>query len=94
MDVERVEPGAVEARCHLVLAVHALLAQDGEPRPRTSVDERCRHIGCGGVGERGRQARIAIVEQGVVFLTRADRVVAQALHRLAEFRPSAVQVDA
>ncbi len=50
VDVERVEAGAIEAGRHLVLAVDALLAQDGDTRPRAGVHERRSHI----VGRRRR----------------------------------------
>jgi len=89
--VHRFEARPVEGRRHLHVAVHPLLAQDGDPRAGAGeVGGR----GCGGVeGERDREPRVVRVEQAVVFLPGAVRVVAQGLHPTGRLRPGPVQVD-
>ena len=83
----------VEGRRHFGLAVDALLAQDRDPRPRASGNERRGDVFRRIVGQRHRQPRIVLIENAVIRLPRAFRVVAQRLHVEAGFRPGALQVD-
>ena len=93
MDVERIEAGARERGRHLVLPVDALLAQDGDARPRARVQERRGNVFRRLVGQRRGQAGRIGVEDGVVLLPRAGRIVPQALHRVAQLGPRAMQID-
>ena len=89
--VERLEPGAVERRRHLHLAVDALLAQDRDPRSHASLDVRCCHVVRWIVGQLREQAGIARVRGSRVLLARAIRVVAQRLHAVAGLGPRSSQ---
>jgi hypothetical protein len=79
MHVDRSEAGAVEGGGHFVMAVDALLAQDGDARPAAD----CLQIDLGEIflrieSQLRRQAGIGEVEDAVEFLLGAARVVAQA----------------
>jgi hypothetical protein len=61
---------ALERRGHLLLAVHALLAQDRHARPRALADEGRRDVFLRVEREVRGQARVALVEDAGVFLVR------------------------
>jgi hypothetical protein len=94
VDVDGGESGAVEGCGHFHLAIHALLAQDRHSRAGTFADIGCRDVFARVEREMGVEAWIAGVEDAVVFLVRARRVVAQALDVVCHLRPRAMQVDA
>ncbi len=77
MDVERLEPGAVERVGRLDVRVDALLAQDRDARAGAQVEEGCRHV-IGRVERRRHvQPGVVVGPEGRVLLVGALRVVAQ-----------------
>ena len=90
--VDRLEAGAVEGRGHLDLAVHALLAQDGDARPRAAATKGAMSSGIEGqCTERPGSSRSMMRS----YSSRAHvRVVAQRLHAPAGLGPGALQVVA
>ena len=77
--VDRREPGAMEHRGHLELAVDALLAQDRDRRPRTARHVRRAQVGVGVERQSRREPRVGRVCRARVLLGGAPGVVP---HRL------------
>ena len=93
MHVDRRETGAIEGRRHFQLTVDALLAQDRHAWTRADSHERRGDV-CGRiVRQRHCQPLVVGIEQTIVFLLRAFRVVTQRLHAITRFRPGAMQID-
>ena len=86
--VDRLEAGAVERRRHLDLAVDALLAQDGDARPRPR-DERRGDVLVGSNVSAADRPGIAGVEDAVVLLAARSRGCRAALHAVAWSRDQA-----
>jgi hypothetical protein len=93
MDVDRSKPGLVERRSHFVMAVDALLAQDGDTRAVADLQVDLGEIVLRIESQLRRQAGIGDVEDAVEFLLGAIRVVAQRLHLVAGFGPGTLQID-
>ena len=91
--VHRGEARAVERRGHFHLAVHTLLAQDCHLRARSALDERSSDVLGRVESKPGVQARIVPFHVALEFLSRAIRVVAQALQVITRLRPGAAQLD-
>ena len=90
MHVDGLESDAVECCRHLDLAVDALLAQNRNSRPRGIYEWR-RDIGSRIERQVRRDAGISGIEDAVVFLLRALRIIALPLHVESCFGPRAVQ---
>ncbi len=91
--VARLEAGAVEGRGHFDLAVHSLLAQDRHLRARAAADVRRGNILRRIEGQFRVQSRIRRIEDAVILLLRALRVVAQHLQLIRGLRPRALQCN-
>ncbi len=92
--VHRIEAGLVHHVRSLDMRVHALLAQDRDLRFRRQVQERRGHIFQSIERELRRHARVVRIQQSVVFLIDAGRVVAQARDAPAGFAPQALELGA
>jgi hypothetical protein len=77
MDVDRSKTGLVESGCHFVMAVDALLTQDGDTRPVAHLQIDLGEIFLRIESQLRRQAGIGDVENAVEFLLGTIRVVAQ-----------------
>ena len=94
MHVDRGKAGLVEGGGHFVMAVDALLAQDGNARTTADLRVNLSEILLRIEGQLRRQAGIGDVEDAVEFLLGAARVVAHGLHLVAGLGPGTLQVNA
>ncbi|CCK08088.1 conserved hypothetical protein [Cronobacter sakazakii 696] len=94
MHVDGVKAHAVERGRHFHMRVHALLAQYRDFRARAGGDKRCGDIFFDIERQLHVKARIAVVGFRLMFLIRAFRVIAQALHLPGGFRPPHAKLGA
>src|SRR5439155_3988206 len=86
VDVDRLEARAIERGRHLDLAVHALLAQDGDAGPSAGGDGDGLDLEL----ELHRETAVVRVDDAVVLFARRLGMVAQRLHAVGELAPDAL----